>query len=254
MIIFNDRAGEQKKKRCTLMSSNKELMITVEGAYKAGKHTQVTHIMKYLKSMGYDAETLDFPRYGSPSAKKIEDYLNGKMGNIKDLDPREVMKLYAQDRMAHQDILRGWLKSGKVVVLDRYSYSNAFGIAKMPKEKWESELKWLEEMEFNKYGLIKPTYNFYLYIKPEVSFAMKNQGMKQYQNGKPDLHESNFELLYNVSKVYKFIANNDPTHWAIIDEMKPQSEMKNADDIRYNPDDVFYKLYPVLNSLLIKHR
>ncbi len=59
----------------------------------------------------------------------------------------------------------------------------------------------MEDLEFNQLGIIRPDYNIYLYLDPKISYDMRNEGLKQYQNGKADIHESDFKLLYDVSNV-----------------------------------------------------
>ena len=77
----------------------------------------------------------------------------------------------------------------------------------------------------------------------KISYEMRNQGLKAYQNGKPDIHESDFKLLEDVSNVYKTIAQNDVKNWTVVDEIKP-------DGMRMNPDQVFDCIRPILNRFI----
>lgn len=220
------------------------MIIAVEGADKAGKHTQVMRIVEYLNKHGIAAETLDFPQYNSYWGRFIKDYLNGKFGtNTRGLPAEYTMLPYALDRQAHMPQIKNWLDMGKWVVFDRYTYSNAFSIAKLPREQWLTKVADLEDMEFNQMGIVRPDHNIYLYLPAQISYAMRTQGLKEYQNGKPDIHESDFKLLEDVSNVYKTIAENDAKNWTVVNEIK-------QDGTRMNPDEIFASIRPILMNFI----
>ncbi len=222
-------------------------LIAVEGADKAGKHTQVMNIVNYLKSLGIPVQTLDFPQYKAFFGRLTRDYLNGKFGATRDLPAEYTMLPYALDRQQHMPLIKGWLDSGNWVILDRYTYSNAFSIAKTPREQWDSKINFLEDLEFTNMGILRPDYNIYLYLDPRVAYEMRNTGLKEYQNGKPDIHESDFQLLYDVSNVYRHIASRNPGQWTVVDEMR-------ADGTRMNIDQVFDVIRPTIDGMLQKKR
>ena len=222
-------------------------LIAVEGADKAGKHTQVMNIVNYLKSCGIPVQTLDFPQYNSFFGRFVRDYLNGKFGATRHLPAEYTMLPYALDRQQHMPLIKHWLDSGNWVILDRYTYSNAFSIAKTPREQWDDKIDFLEKLEFTNMGILRPDYNIYLYLDPRVAYEMRNTGLKEYQNGKPDIHESDFRLLYDVSKVYRHIAARDPKKWTVIDEMR-------ADGTRMDIGQVFDAIRPTIDGLLQKTR
>lgn len=225
----------------------KGMIIAIEGADKAGKHTQTMNIVNYLRSLNIHTETLDFPQYNSFFGRLVKDYLNGNFGSVRDLPAEYTMLPYALDRQQHQPFIRQCIESGKWLVLDRYTYSNSFSIAKLPKEQWQEKISFMEDLEFNQLGIIKPDYNIYLYLDPKIAFNMRNQGLKQYQNGKADIHESDYKLLKDVSEVYKTIAKQNPQTWTVIDEMKPDGQ-------RMTIKEVFSVLRPVVDNLLNRSR
>ena len=223
---------------------SKGYMIAIEGTDKAGKHTQVVKILNYLRDCGIQAETLDFPQYKTFFGRLIKDYLNGNFGPTRDLPAEYTMLPYALDRLQQQPKINQWLDEGKWVILDRYTYSNSFSVAKYPQEQWKQKIQFMEDLEFNQLGITRPDYNIYLYLDPKISYEMRNTGLKQYQNGKADIHESDFKLLYDVSNVYKQIAASNPKTWTVIDEMR-------KDKTRMGIEEVFSHLKPVIDRLLI---
>ncbi len=222
-------------------------MIAVEGADKAGKHTQVMKIMDYLDSRGIMAETLDFPQYKSFFGEIIKKYLGGKLGNVHDLPAEYTMLPYALDRQQQQPKITQWINEGKWVILDRYTYSNSFSVAKCPRDQWDEKIKFMEDLEFNQMGIRRPDYNIYLYLDPQISYNMRNCGLKPHQHGVPDKHECDFKLLHNVSRVYKYLAQMNPRTWKVINEMTPSGG-------RMNIDEVFAQLRPVIDGLIFKQR
>ena len=220
------------------------MLIAVEGADKAGKHTQVVNMVDYLNTAhGIPTETLDFPQYKSYWGGFIKDYLNGKFGtNTRALPAEYTMLPYALDRQAHTPQIKQWIDNGKWVVFDRYTYSNAYSIAKLPREQWVEKINHLEEMEFNQMGILRPDYNIYLYLPAEISYKMRTQGLKEYQNGKPDIHENDIKLLEDVADVYKTLAAREPNKWTVVNEIKP-------DGSRMTPIEVFSALRPIIDKL-----
>jgi dTMP kinase len=221
------------------------MIIAVEGADKAGKHTQVMKIVEYLNGRGIATETLDFPQYNSYWGGFIKDYLNGKFGTTRNLPAEYTMLPYALDRQAHMPQIKKWLDAGKWVVFDRYTYSNAFSIAKLPRDQWQDKIAYLEDMEFNQMGIIRPDYNIYLYLPAQISYAMRTQGLKAYQNGKPDIHESDLKLLEDVSSVYKTIAQQNAKNWTVVNEIK-------SNGMRMNPNEVFDCMRGILDKYIAR--
>ena len=223
------------------------MIIAVEGADKAGKHTQVMKIVDYLNGRGIATATLDFPQYKSYWGLFIKRYLNGEFGATRDLPAEYTMLPYALDRQAHMPQIKKWIDAGKWVVFDRYTYSNAFSIAKLPREQWLPKIAHLQDMEFNQMGIVRPDYNIYLYLPAKISYEMRTQGLKEYQNGKPDIHESDLKLLQDVSDVYKTMATNDAKNWTVVDEIK-------SDGTRMNPQEVFDALRPIIDNLVLSSK
>jgi len=225
---------------------SKPLVIAVEGTDKAGKRTQVTKIIEYLREKNIPSEMLDFPQYNSFWGKEVKKYLNGAYGDARNTPPELIMPLYANDRRNHQELIRGWLDAGKWVVFDRYTYSNLFSVAKYPENMWDEKIAWLEEMEFEGSGLIRPDYNIYLYVDPNIAYENRHMNMKDYQNGKPDIHESDLKLLSDVSRCYHKVATQDPKRWLVIDQMEP--------GYRMSIDEVWGKIRERLDGLITKNR
>ena len=100
------------------------MLIVIEGLDGAGKSTQVNAVKNYIISKGIELEYMHFPRYDGLYGSLIARFLRGEFGSIEQVHPQLVALLFAEDRHHAAAQIRGWLESGKWVLLDRYVYSN----------------------------------------------------------------------------------------------------------------------------------
>ncbi len=95
-------------------------MIVFDGIDGCGKSTHARITSTRLCSSGYDVELLKEPTVESPAGKRLKEALeSGKRP-----EPMEELRLFVEDRrwdVEHRIIPA--LKSGKIVVMDRYYYS-----------------------------------------------------------------------------------------------------------------------------------
>lgn len=93
------------------------MLIAVEGIDGAGKTTISNYIAKVLRERGYDVVVLKEP--------SDSEYGRVIKSSNRRLDPERELELFILDRI--EDVRRNILpalKSGKVVIMDRYYYSN----------------------------------------------------------------------------------------------------------------------------------
>jgi dTMP kinase len=159
---------------------------------------------------------LHFPRFDAPVyGDLIASFLRGEFGDVNTVDPRLVALLYAGDRDNAAPKLRSWLDEGKVVILDRYVYSNiAFQCAKILDNAKREQLRdWIFYLEYDFFGIPRPDICIFL----DVPFGFTLEKLKSqrygtdrdYLNGKKDIHESDFDLQKRVREVYMEQANID---------------------------------------------
>lgn len=195
------------------------VLITWEGIDGAGKGTQIKNVEEYIKSQGFKVKTFSFPQYENLIGKVISSYLRGDYGGVDSVPHELVCIAYGADRAQASREIKSLLNNGYIVLIDRYTYSNVFTAAKMEEEKWLDFIEWIEDMEFNQLGVVRPDFNFYLHVDPEISMQrIEERGKRDYQEGKEDIHENNFKLLRNASRVYSTVADNR-SNWVVIDQM-----------------------------------
>ena len=166
--------------------------IVFEGIDASGKETQAKLLSSFLTKKGHEVLLTHEPIYDEPIGKIIKNNLEKKIS----LSSETIAMLYAADRHEHYLKVKKALSEGKIVISDRYKYSNmayqgANGV----------DPKWIEEIE--KYSE-EPDIIFYIRVTPES--AMKRRKEK-------DLYEENYEFQKKVfgiyeklSKKYKFIT------------------------------------------------
>jgi dTMP kinase len=212
-------------------------LFVIEGVDGAGKSTQIKMLRGFFSSKGYRCEYLHFPRTETPYfGELIARFLRGEFGSINEVDPYLVAMLYAGDRKDASDTIRKWLKEGKVVLLDRYTYSNiAYQCAKLNDKKSQSELmKWILELEFNHFAIPKPDLNIFL----DVPFAFTEKKLtnsrvgddRNYLNGTRDIHEESLTFQKNVRDIYFRVAQTDD-RLALIDCSNNKGEILSPTEI-----------------------
>jgi dTMP kinase len=220
-------------------------LIVIEGVDGAGKSTQIKLLQDFFTKMGHRNEYLHFPRTEAPYfGELISRFLRGEFGSLNDVDPYLVAMLYAGDRKDSSDIIRQWLKEGKIVILDRYTYSNiAYQCAKLNDTASQDKLmQWIISLEFGHFAIPRPDLNIFL----DVPFSFTEKKLQSgrtgkdrgYLNGAKDIHEENIEFQKNVRNIYLNISKVDGK-LALIDCSNKKGDM-------LSPDEIFNSIINVL--------
>lgn len=224
------------------------MFIVLEGLDGAGKSTQIQLLRNYLTQRGLETEYIHFPRYDAkPFGDLISCFLRGELGTLDEVDPYFVAMLYAEDRKQISKQIRQWISQGKVVLVDRYVYSNiAYQGAKMTSREDRRFLSdWIFNLEYNIFGIPKPDISFFLDVpfKFTVNSLQKNRegSDRDYLNGESDIHEASLPLQLHVREVYTDAAQKDST-LKLIDCSK-NGEMDS-------PESVFSKIAEILSKIL----
>ena len=172
----------------------------IDGTDGSGKKTQTELLASRLKKEGYPVLAVSFPRYGTPSAKMVEKYLAGKLGeDPNSIDPYIVSTYYADDRLAHSPEIRNAINNGIIVISDRYVTANmGHQGSKFTNEKDRDDyLRWLYKQEYEINNIPVPDVNFILHVPTSVS-----QQLIEKRGQKKDIHEKNLEHLIKAEETY----------------------------------------------------
>jgi dTMP kinase len=204
----------------------------------AGKSTQIRLLKDFFSEKGYSCEYLHFPRTETPYfGELIARFLRGEFGSLNNVDPYLVAMLYAGDRKDASSVIHNWLIEGKVVLLDRYTYSNiAYQCAKLPEVSSQDKLmNWIFSLEFNHFAIPQPDLNIFL----DVPFAFTEKNLartrtgndRDYLNGTRDIHEESTVFQKKVRDIYLRISQSD--------ERLAVVNCSNNDGVMLNPSEIF---------------
>jgi len=187
------------------------LFIQVEGTDGSGKTLQTTLLAERLKEDGHSVQEISFPQYGSPSAKMIEQYLNGELGSVDEISAKQASILYAIDRWAASKKITSWIAEGAIVIANRYVASNMGhqgGKIRDEKER-EAFFDWEHELEYSLFGIPKPDITLFLHVTPEISQKLVDKKeARDYLNGKTrDIHEDDLMHLRHAEEAYLHLVN-----------------------------------------------
>lgn len=205
-------------------------LIVIEGLDGSGKATQTQRLFDYFQKAGTPVSKITFPDYESSGSALVKMYLGGELGdNPSDVNAYAASSFYAVDRVA--SYLKNWKKdyiSGKTILCDRYATSNIiYQMSKIPRNQWDSFIKWQYDFEYNKLELPAPHKVIYLDVEPDVSQKLM---LKRYNGdeSKKDLHEKNLDFLLSCRKSALYAA--DKLNWKVI-SCCSEGEMKSIDEI-----------------------
>ena len=160
-------------------------------------------------------------------------YLSGEFGeDPKQISPYIASTFYAADRYAtYKKEFEEYYQNGGIILADRYTTANMVHQAgKIEKEEErEKFINWLFDLEFNLYGIPKPTEVFFLNMPTAIAQElMKTRENKFSHTQEKDIHERNskhleesYRAACSVSKKYG---------WYEI-ECAPNGKLKTVEEI-----------------------
>lgn len=204
-------------------------IIVFEGIDGSGKGTHAGILFKQLRDVNHKVEKIAFPQYGKKSARKVEQYLQGE---VKDLDVKEVSKLYAEDRVWAKESISKWLNQDKIIIVDRYVASNMGhqgGKISDIKERYDF-FDWLYNFEYSDMGIPKPDLQLFLDVQPKTSKSLIAGDVTRTTT---DIHEEDTNHLENAYHSYKdfvdFSKKRNDIFYVV--ECEVDGKMKDIDEV-----------------------
>ena len=124
-------------------------------------------------------------------------YLKGDFGKeAGDVNAYAASAFYAVDRFASYRMKwKDDYASGVPIISDRYVTSNiVYQLSKLPKTEWKTFVSWLEDLEYEKFGLPRPDRVIYLDVPPKISQRLLTERYAG-DTTKKDIHESDIHYL-----------------------------------------------------------
>ncbi|MFR9504127.1 MAG: dTMP kinase [Rikenellaceae bacterium] len=225
------------------------MFIVLEGLDGAGKSTQFKLLRDMFAEQGAKCEYLHFPRFDAPVyGDLIARFLRGDLGSLESVNPYLVALLYAGDRADAAAQINEWLSEDKIVIVDRYVYSNiGYQCAKIEDVAQREELKaWILETEYNHFKIPQPDISLFLDVPfsfTKVRLSEQREGDdRSYLKGGSDIHESSLTLQESVRRVYLEAAVTD-SNLKVVDCATQDGEMAQ-------PQQIFERIYQEIKELL----
>ena len=225
------------------------MFIVLEGLDGAGKSTQIKMLRDWFLARGVESEYLHFPRFDSPIyGDLVARFLRGEFGSAAEVNPYLVALLYAGDRSDAAKMVQGWIDEGKVVIADRYVYSNiGYQCAKIEDDAERAKLRqWIFDLEYNYNKIPCPDLSLFL----DVPFAFTERKLteqregddRNYLNGGKDIHEASLSLQQAVRRVY--------LETAAAEEGLQVVDCSDADGGMAAPEVIFSRIEAVVSKVL----
>ena len=227
------------------------MFIVLEGLDGAGKSTQIKKLREMFAERGIESEYVHFPRFDAPIyGELIARFLRGELGGVDQVDPYVVALLYAGDRADMAPQIRKWQEEGKVVIVDRYVYSNiGYQCAKIADKEARLRLNdWILHLEYEVNKIPRPDVSLFL----DVPFAFTEKRLteqregddRSYLNGASDIHEQSLLLQQRVREVYIESSERD-SELVVVD-------CSNAEGGMALPEEIFQRIEKLITPLLNK--
>lgn len=208
------------------------LLVNIEGIDGSGKGTQAARLQARLLAHGCRTELVSFPRYRETHfGHKVADFLNGRFGQLNEVNPFLASLLYAGDRFESKRWLAEAIGNHDVVIFDRYVPSNmAHQASKLDGAERTELIAWIEQLEFGIYELPRPHLCILLDIPPQVAQQLiARKAPRDYTEQAADLQESDATHLTRTREVYLELAHTRPA-WHRISCVHGE-QLRTADEI-----------------------
>ena len=229
--------------------AKKGKLIVIDGTDGSGKATQVALLVKRLKKEGRTVKVVDFPEYYKNFfGAFIGHCLSEQYYNFLNVHPKIASVLYAADRFESSKELRGWLKKGYVVVANRYVSANQIhqgGKIKSAKKR-NDFIKWLDQMEYEVFGIPRPDVTLYLSLPINIVLQLlkerdSSKMKREYLKKKKDVHEADVNHLINSRKSAQKLVKEIPNFIKI--ECAPEGQILSRETIH---EEIYEKVKKII--------
>lgn len=225
-------------------------LIVIDGTDGSGKATQVEFLAKKLKSEGKKIKIVDFPEYYKNFfGAFIGHCLSEQYYNFLNVHPKIASVLYAADRWESSKEIRNWLGKGYIIIANRYVSANQIHQGGKIKNttKRNNFLKWLNEMEYEVFGIPKPDITLYLDLPTKIVLKLlkhrNSSKMKRaYLKKKKDVHEADVNFLINSRKSALRLVKEIPNFIKI--DCAPKGEILSREIIHEKIYEKIKKVIP----------
>lgn len=212
-------------------------LIVIDGTDGSGKATQVEFLSNKLRKEGHKVKIVDFPEYYKNFfGKFIGHCLSEQYYNFLGVHPKITSVLFAADRWEASKEMKEWLSKGYVVIANRYVSANQIhqgGKIKSAKKRADF-MKWLNQMEYEVFGIPKPDITLYLSLPIKIVLELlkdrdSSKMKREYLKKKKDVYENDIEFLINSRKSALKLVKENPNFIKI--ECSEKGKILSREDV-----------------------
>lgn len=193
------------------------LLIAFDGIDSSGKATQSRLLADRLRFTGHTVAELATPDYTTATGKRLKKLLQNKDGAWHSTPRENRLQLFAENRAEHRSEVQATLKTGGVVVYDRYVPSSlAFFTVEgtVPQtvdfDRAKIQRK-IERLEYVHNKMPKESISIFLDVPPLISANLLDHRKKQAgDEAEYTDHLHVQERLYNE---YRLLCTENPEHY-----------------------------------------
>jgi len=222
----------------------------IDGIDGSGKGIQMKMLIERLLKEGLDIAVYDFPQYGKKSCALVEEFQNGKYGNVNDVSAYQASIFYAVDRFDASFRMKKDLEDEKIIISNRYVSSKQ--IHQSGKISDEKELKkfltWLDDLEYGIFKIPVPDKVIFLNMPFEyaIKFARSKQTLSFVETGKVDITEKGEQSEEYQRKSYKQATN-------LLKRYPNWIEVRSVNDSGLRTiEDINEEIYQILKREILK--
>ena len=204
------------------LRGRKGKLIVIDGGDGSGKATQSELLKQYLEKNGHTVKYLDFPRYYSSfHGRVVGRFLTGEFGALDQVSPYLAALAYAVDRAGAKEEMDQWLSTGGMLLCNRYATSSmAHQGARMPLDKQDEFVGWLDEMEYKVHKIPREDVVVYLSVPWKTGYELTlKKDQRKYMDGKLDIAEKDMHHRQASEDMYLRLAK-ERNNWITIDCVK----------------------------------
>jgi dTMP kinase len=191
-------------------------LIVIEGLDGAGKRTLADALTSAVDAR---VARFAFPRYDEDvHAELVRDALRGRLGDTAE-SVYGMTLLFALDRRAAAPAVREALAANDVVLADRYVASAAaYGAARLHQDASGDFVRWVRELEIERFGIPVPARQLYLHVPHAVAAGRAEQRERADPGRARDAYESDAGLQRRTGLVYDELAATAwLSEWTVLD-------------------------------------
>jgi len=193
--------------------------IVLEGIDGSGKTVQTHLLAQNLKNMGKKVFLTKNPTDG-----EIGNFIRRALLGKIQIPLVSFQYLFSADRQVQQLEVIEHLKAGEIVISDRYYWSSvAYGVADKDDVDYKNAamLELIAQSVLSMYNrFLVPDTTFYLDVSVKMGLSRRHDSPKE-----RELYE-NFDKMKRVEKGYKWLLQEFPKEFTVVDAQKPIEEVQ----------------------------